>query len=141
MDITLEMEELLLKELLRLFDKKILPFFSFFVIISGIMTFAIIETGAKQYKVQVGDRIQIERLTDKEFKEGDTIIFDSVVLTDDGSKTEVGTPTLSGKKVEAKFIEEVKGDKIRIQKFKSKSNYSKVTGHRQKLFVVEITKI
>jgi large subunit ribosomal protein L21 len=105
------------------------------------MTFAIIETGAKQYKVQVGDRIQIERLTDKEFKEGGTIIFDSVVLTDDGSKTEVGTPTLSGKKVEAKFVEEVKGDKIRIQKFKSKSNYSKVTGHRQKLFVVEITKI
>jgi ribosomal protein L21 len=51
------------------------------------------------------------------------------------------TPTLSGKKVEAKFVEEIKVEKIRIQKFKSKSNYSKVTGHRQKLFVVEITKI
>ncbi len=104
------------------------------------MTFAIIETGAKQYKVQVGDVIEIERLQG-EFKEGDKIIFESVVLTDDGSKTEIGTPMVEGKKVEAKFIEEFKGDKIRIQKFKSKSNYSKVTGHRQKHFKVEITKI
>ena len=105
------------------------------------MTFAIIETGAKQYKVQVGDKIKIERLTDKEFKEGDKIVFDSVILLDDGKKTELGEPTLKGKKVEAKFIEEIKGDKIRIQKFKSKSNYSKILGHRQKLFKVEITKI
>ena len=104
------------------------------------MTFAIIETGAKQYKVQVGDVIEIERLQG-EFKEGDIITFDSVILIDDGSKTEIGTPTVKGKKVEGKFIEEFKGDKIRIQKFKSKSNYSKVTGHRQKHFRVEITKI
>lgn len=104
------------------------------------MTFAIIETGAKQYKVQEGDVITIERLQDK-FKEGDKVIFESVILTDDGSKTKIGTPIIAGKKVEGIFLEEIKGDKIRIQKFKSKSNYDKVTGHRQKHFKVEITKI
>ena len=104
------------------------------------MTFAIIETGAKQYKVQEGDKIQIEKLAG-EYKEGDKVIFESVVLLDDGAKTEVGTPVVSGKKVEAKFLGEVKGKKIRIQKFKSKSNYDKVIGHRQKYFSVEITKI
>ncbi len=104
------------------------------------MTFAIIETGAKQYKVQEGDKIQIEKLAG-DYKEGDKIVFDSVVLTDDGSKTEIGTPFLEGKKVEGKFLGEVKGDKIRIQKFKAKSNYDKVIGHRQKYFAVEITKI
>ena len=103
-------------------------------------TFAIIETGAKQYKVQEGDRIQIE-LLDGEYKEGDKITFDKVVALDDGSKTDLGAPYLAGKTVEGKFLEEIKGDKIRIQKFKSKSNYSKVTGHRQRYFVVEITKI
>lgn len=103
-------------------------------------TFAIIETGAKQYKVQEGDRIEIEKLAG-DFKEGDTITFDSIVLTDDGAKTEIGTPTVKGKKVEGKFLGEVKGKKIRIQKFKSKSNYDKVIGHRQKYFAVEITKI
>ena len=104
------------------------------------MTFAIIETGAKQYKVQEGDKIQIELLSG-EYKEGDKIVFDKVVALDDGTKTDLGTPYLDGKTVEAKFLEEVKGDKIRIQKFKSKSNYSKVLGHRQKYFVVEISKI
>lgn len=104
------------------------------------MTFAIIETGAKQYRVSVGDKIKIEKLAG-DFKDGDKIIFDSVILTDIDKKTELGTPTLSGKKVEAKFIEEGKGKKIRVQKFKSKSNYHKIQGHRQKYFEVEITKI
>jgi large subunit ribosomal protein L21 len=105
-----------------------------------IMTFAIIETGAKQYKVKVGDIIKIEKLSG-DFKDGDKITFDSVVALGDDKKMELGTPTISGKKVEAKFIEEGKGKKIRIQKFKSKSNYHKVTGHRQSYFAVEITKI
>jgi len=100
------------------------------------MTLAVIKTGGKQYKVQVGDKIKIERITDKEYKAGDTIKFDEVLLVDN----EIGTPTVN-KSVEGKFVEEIKGDKVRIQKFKAKSNYDKVTGHRQRYFVVEITKI
>ncbi len=104
------------------------------------MTFAIIETGAKQYKVKVGDIIKIEKLQG-EFKDGDKIEFDAVVALGDGENMELGNPTISGKKVEGKFIEEGKGKKIRIQKFKSKSNYHKVQGHRQPYFAVEIVKI
>lgn len=102
--------------------------------------FAIIETGAKQYKVSKGDVLKIEKLQG-EYKDGDKISFDSVIMSDDGKKVEMGTPTISGKKVEGKFIEEGRGKKIRIQKFKSKSNYHKVQGHRQSYFEVEITKI
>lgn len=104
------------------------------------MTFAIIETGAKQFRVKVGDTIKIEKLSG-DFKDGDKIIFEAVVALDDGKKIELGTPVLSDKKVEGKFIEEGRGKKIRIQKFKSKSNYHKVQGHRQSYFKVEITKI
>ena len=102
--------------------------------------FAIIETGAKQYKVSEGDIIQIEKLQG-EYKDGETISFETVVMSNDGKKVEMGMPTISGKKVEGKFIEEGRGKKIRIQKFKSKSNYHKVQGHRQSYFAVEITKI
>ena len=104
------------------------------------MTFAIIKTGGKQYKVKEGDKIKIEKIPGN-FKEGDKITFEEVVALGDDSNMELGQPTLEGKKVEAKFLEEVKGPKIRIQKFKAKSNYDKVIGHRQKLFRVEITKI
>ena len=102
--------------------------------------FAIIETGAKQYKVSEGDIIKIEKLQG-DYKDGDKISFDSVVMLDDGQTVEMGTPIISGKKVEGKFITEGKGKKIRIQKFKSKSNYHKVQGHRQSYFQVEITKL
>ena len=105
------------------------------------MTLAVIKTGGKQYKVKVGDKIKIEKITDKEYNPGDKIEFKEVVLIDNDGKTEIGTPILDGKTVEAKFIEEVKGPKVRIQKFKAKSNYDKVIGHRQKFFLVEITKI
>ena len=104
------------------------------------MTFAIIETGAKQYKVKQGDKIQIEKIPG-DFKEGDKIFFDSVVLYDNGEETLLGQPYLENKKVEARFLEEKKGKKIRIQKFKAKSNYSVVKGHRQNYFVVEIVKV
>jgi len=103
------------------------------------MKFAVIKTGGKQYKVSEGDVISIEKL-DGDFKSGDVITFDEVVLADDGNTSTVGTP-FTGAKIEGKFVEEGKGKKVRIQKFKSKSNYSKVTGHRQPFTKVEITKL
>ncbi len=103
------------------------------------MTFAVIKTGGKQYKVKKGDIISIEIL-EGDYKEGDKITFNDVLLIADDTNTEIGTPKLD-KRVEAKFLESYKGKKIRIQKFKSKSNYDKVTGHRQNYFKVQITKI
>ncbi len=104
------------------------------------MKFAVIKTGGKQYKVSEGDVVSIEKLQG-ELKAGDTISFDEVTLTDDGKTSKVGTPFVSGAKVEGELVEEGKGKKIRIQKFKSKSNYSKVTGHRQPFMKVKITKV
>ena len=106
------------------------------------MTFAIIETGAKQYKVKKGDIIKIERL-EGEHKEGDKITFDSVILTDDGKKTVAGTPTVKGATVEGKFIEEGKGKKVSSLRFKNKTNQGMGVrrGHRQIFNSVEITKI
>jgi len=104
------------------------------------MTFAVIKTGGKQYRVQKGDFINIEKLGD-DFNEGDKVSFDEVLLVDDGKKATVGTPVVSGASVEGKYVETFKGGKIRIQKFKSKSNYDKVVGHRQTHSRVEITGI
>ena len=104
--------------------------------------FAVIETGAKQYKVTEGDVISVEKLSTKEeYNEGDKITFDKVLLIDDDKDTKIGTPYLEGTQVEAKFIEQFRGPKIRIMQFKSKSNYLKRKGHKQTLQKVEITKI
>lgn len=102
--------------------------------------FAIIETGGKQYKVQEGQSIEIEKLSG-EFKEGDQISFDKVLLIDDDKDTKVGTPYLENSLVSATFVKEFKGPKIRIQKYKPKSNYDKLTGHRQTHFEVKINSI
>ncbi len=106
--------------------------------------FAVIKTGGKQYRVSEGDKLNIELVNGVRgdiLEEGDVITFSEVLLVDDGKKATVGTPFVSGASVEAKFVETGKRDKVRIQKFKSKSNYAKVTGHRQKYDRVEITKI
>ncbi|MCK4918541.1 MAG: 50S ribosomal protein L21 [Candidatus Pacebacteria bacterium] len=106
------------------------------------MKFAVIETGAKQYKISEGDIIKVEKLSrTEEYKEGDKITFDKVLLIDDNKDTKIGEPYLDKAKVEAKFIEEARDPKIRIMQFKSKSNYLKRKGHRQTFHKVEITKI
>lgn len=104
------------------------------------MKFAVIKTGGKQYKVSEGDVISVEKLPG-EYNAGDKVTFEEVVLTDDGSSVEAGAPFISGASVVAEFVEQGKDKKIRIQKFKSKSNYSKVTGHRQPFTKVKITSV
>jgi large subunit ribosomal protein L21 len=94
-----------------------------------VMAFAIIETGGKQYKVAEGDILTIEKL--KDYKSGDTVIFDKVLLIDDGTKTQVGTPYIEGATITVDLIEEGRGKKLFIQKFKSKSRYKRRLGHRQ----------
>ena len=111
------------------------------------MSFAIIETGGKQYKVAEGDVLLIEKLSSKspkgglvkELKKGSKVIFDRVLLVDDGKSTRVGTPYIAGAKVTATFEEEGKHKKIKVIKFKAKSRYFKKRGHRQPYSKVKIT--
>ena len=100
--------------------------------------FAIIETGGKQYKVNEGDIIFVEKL---EASEGDTVTFDRVMALSTGDNFVVGTPTVEGAKVEANVVKNGKGKKIYILKYKSKKNEKKKMGHRQPYTKVEITKI
>lgn len=101
--------------------------------------FAVIQTGGKQYVVSVGDVLDVELLHDS--KEGDTIEFDKVLMSDDGSATTIGTPYIAGAKVIAKHLGEEKGKKISIIRFKAKSNRSRKVGHRQKYARVQIEAI
>ena len=100
------------------------------------MTFAVIKTGGKQYKVAVGDVLEIEKIE----AEG-TITFDDVLLVDDGSTTKVGTPSVAGAKVTADIVEQGKGPKIYVVKYHAKSRYYKKNGHRQPFTQVKITGI
>ncbi|MBO5904117.1 MAG: 50S ribosomal protein L21, partial [Clostridia bacterium] len=90
--------------------------------------FAIIETGGKQYKVNEGDIIFVEKL---EASEGDTVTFDRVMALSTGDNFVVGAPTVEGAKVEANVVKNGKGKKIYILKYKSKKNEKKKMGHRQ----------
>ncbi len=103
-------------------------------------TFAVIATGGKQYKVSVGDSLKIEKLAG-EPKVGDKIVFDKVLLTDDGATTKVGAPLVPGVSVEAKLTEAGKAKKVVVVKYKAKSRYLKIRGHRQPFMKVEITAI
>lgn len=104
------------------------------------MDFAIIETGGKQYKVAAGDTLLIEKLPG-EHKEGDSIIFDSVLLVGSDKDTKIGTPIVSGAKVTATFNGDGKDKKVVVQKFKSKSRYSVKRGHRQPHSSITISSI
>ena len=101
--------------------------------------FAVIETGGKQYKVSVGDTIAVELLSDS--KEGDTVTFENVLLTDSGSDTKIGTPYVSTAKVTGTHLGDKKGKKLSIIRFKAKSNRSRKLGHRQQYTHVRIDKI
>jgi len=104
------------------------------------MTFVVIETGGKQYKVSEGDSIRIEKLSDT-LKAGDVVTFDTVLLQDDGTNTTVGTPYISGAKVQAEITEAGRAKKIEVIKYKAKSRYFKLRGHRQPYMKVKIAKV
>jgi large subunit ribosomal protein L21 len=104
------------------------------------MEFAVIKTGGKQYKVAVGDSIKIEKLTG-EYKEGDKVTFDQVLLVDNGKDTTIGTPNIKGAKVNATIAEIGRAQKITVIHYKQKSRYFKKNGHRQPFFKVKIDSI
>ena len=102
------------------------------------MEFAVIQTGGKQYKVQVGDTIKIEKL-DGDHKKGDKITFDKVLMVDDGQDTTIGTPYIKGAAVVATFEEAGRNKTIDVIKYKQKSRYFKKNGHRQPYYKVTIS--
>ena len=99
--------------------------------------FAVINTGGKQYKVSKGDVLKIEKIKG-DFKVGDKIVFDKVMLVDNGKDTTIGTPFITGAKVTATFEEAGRHAKIDVIKYKQKSRYFKKNGHRQPWFKVVI---
>ena len=100
--------------------------------------YAIIKTGGKQYRVQEGEAIYIEKLPENE---GNVVEFDEVLLVSNDSGVVVGNPTVAGAKVTGKVEKHGKGKKIIVYKYKSKKNYRRKQGHRQPFTKVVIEKI
>ncbi len=100
--------------------------------------YAIIETGGKQYKVNEGDILFVEKL-DK--NEGDTVVFDCVKAVSMGDSLTVGAPTVEGATVTANVLKNGKAKKIYVMKYKSKKNEKKKLGHRQPYTKVQIVSI
>lgn len=99
--------------------------------------FAVIKTGGKQYKVSAGDVVTIEKLPG-DLKKGDKVVFNEVLLTDNGKETKIGTPFIEGAKVTASFEEAGRAAKIDVIHYKQKSRYFKKNGHRQPFVKVKI---
>lgn len=106
----------------------------------GGSEFAVIESGGKQYSVSVGDVVKIEKLSG-DHKEGGKIIFDKVLLVDNGKDTTIGTPYIDKARVEGVLEKEGRDKKINVIRFKSKSRYFKQKGHRQPFMKVRINEI
>ena len=100
--------------------------------------FAVIKTGAKQYKVAVGDVIKVEKL---EGEAGSNVSLDHVLMVGDDKGVKVGTPTISGTTVSAEILEQARAAKIIVFKKKRRHNYRRKAGHRQDQTVLRITAI
>ena len=102
------------------------------------MSFAIIETGGKQYKVSASKILEIEKLN---AKVGETIKFKNVLLLNDNKTTEIGSPSVSGATVEAKLLDNVKDRTVLIFHKRRRKHSRKKNGHRQRHSKIQITKI
>ena len=102
------------------------------------MTFAVIRTGGKQYKVSANDTIRVEKLDDKA---GKIFEFKEVLLTADSQTTEVGSPSVDGAYVEAELLKQARNNKIIIFKKRRRQNSRRRRGHRQHVSIVKILKI
>lgn len=100
--------------------------------------YAVIETGGKQYRVQEGDTLFVEKLN---ANEEDTVTIDKVLAVSKDGQLKVGSPMVEGASVEAKVLQQGKGKKIVIFKYKPKKDYRKKKGHRQPYTKLIIEKI
>lgn len=100
--------------------------------------FAIMRTGGKQYRVQKGDKLRIEKL---DVSADDNIVIDDILMVSDGKTVKVGEPAVKGASVMARIIDQIRADKITIFKKKRRQNYRRKKGHRQELTLIEITDV
>lgn len=100
--------------------------------------YAIVETGGKQYRVEKGDLVTVERLPNAE---GDKVVLDKVLMHGSGKTVKIGEPYLKDVSVTAEVVENGKGKKVIIFKYKAKKNYRKKQGHRQPFTTLKITSI
>lgn len=100
--------------------------------------YAIVETGGKQYRVAPGGVIAVERLAGAV---GDVVELSRVLLVANGGEVQVGSPVVSGAKVRAKILGQVRGRKIKVFKFRPRAKYRRKTGHRQELTRLRIEEI
>ena len=100
--------------------------------------YAVIKSGGKQYRVQEGQTLKLEKL---EVATGETLDFDQVLLVADGDDIKVGAPLVEGAKVSAEIVSHGRGDKVRIIKFRRRKHSMRRQGHRQWFTEVKITGI
>ncbi|MEA4987886.1 MAG: 50S ribosomal protein L21 [Anaerovorax sp.] len=100
--------------------------------------YAVIETGGKQYRVQPGDVISVEKLN---VEAGAKVDFDRILLASDGTALEIGTPVVEAAKVSGTVVENGKGKKVIIFKYKSKKDFRKKQGHRQPYTMIKIDEV
>jgi len=99
------------------------------------VAYAVIETGGKQFKVQSGDVIDIEKI---ETSKGDKVVFDKVLLYSKDEKTVIGAPYIENMTVEGEVVSQFKGKKIIVFKYKPKKRYRRKSGHRQNYTKIKI---
>ena len=100
--------------------------------------YAVIETGGKQYRVQECDEISVEKLG---AEAGEEVVFDKVLVAGEGADVKIGAPYVEGASVKSTVVENGKGQKVIIYKYKSKKDYRKKQGHRQPYTTVKIDSI
>ncbi len=100
--------------------------------------YAVIQTGGKQYRVAEGETLRVEKLT---ASPGDKLSFDTLLFADDGGNVRVGQPAVPGVKVQAEVVEQGRGKKIIIFKYKRRKSYRRKQGHRQPFTALKITSI
>jgi len=102
------------------------------------MAYAIIKTGGKQYRVEAGDKIDVEKLS---AEIGDTVTFDEVLASGSGEGLSVGAPFVDGAKVTAKVVDQFRARKVTAFKFKRRKGHHKTKGHRRHLTRLEIVSV
>jgi large subunit ribosomal protein L21 len=102
--------------------------------------YAVIQTGGKQYRVEPGTTIKVEKLPGDE---GSQVVFDQVLMVSsgDGAKVTIGKPIVAGAKVTGQIVEHGRGDKLVVFKFRLRKNYVRRNGHRQDYTAVKIAEI
>jgi large subunit ribosomal protein L21 len=101
--------------------------------------FAVVESGSKQYRVQPGQLIKVDKLVGEE--NGEVRLEKVLMISDDAGAVTIGTPVVEGAAIRATIVEQGKGEKIRVFKYKSKKRYRKTMGHRSRITTLKIEEI